>query len=152
MDSAKPVLRKAIQISQQTPYWHCRLLFQLAVRKYQCSCNTFILSVFQSCTRHSLSLSNYMHWRRIWCPPVTCWESEQSTQESWAQSTRGKQETIYVWKHKWTPHWFVFNDFIFPIKFCFLFLAELCSYWVKEWWVQIILKIKDAVCRIWCIL
>lgn len=33
VDSAKPVLRKAIQISQQTPYWHCRLLFQLAVRK-----------------------------------------------------------------------------------------------------------------------
>lgn len=32
VDSAKPVLRKAIQISQQTPYWHCRLLFQLAVR------------------------------------------------------------------------------------------------------------------------
>uniref|UniRef100_A0A4W6EB32 MAU2 chromatid cohesion factor homolog n=1 Tax=Lates calcarifer TaxID=8187 RepID=A0A4W6EB32_LATCA len=30
VDSAKPVLRKAIQISQQTPYWHCRLLFQLA--------------------------------------------------------------------------------------------------------------------------
>lgn len=31
VDSAKPLLRKAIQISQQTPYWHCRLLFQLAV-------------------------------------------------------------------------------------------------------------------------
>lgn len=31
MDAAKPLLRKAIQISQQTPYWHCRLLFQLAV-------------------------------------------------------------------------------------------------------------------------
>nr|XP_012772313.2 MAU2 chromatid cohesion factor homolog isoform X2 [Maylandia zebra] len=30
VDSAKPVLRKAIQISQQTPYCHCRLLFQLA--------------------------------------------------------------------------------------------------------------------------
>ncbi|KAE8291008.1 MAU2 chromatid cohesion factor-like protein [Larimichthys crocea] len=30
VDSAKPVLRKAIQISQQTPYWHCRLLSQLA--------------------------------------------------------------------------------------------------------------------------
>ncbi|KAF6724193.1 MAU2 chromatid cohesion factor-like [Oryzias melastigma] len=30
VDSAKPLLRKAIQISQQTPYWHCRLLFQLA--------------------------------------------------------------------------------------------------------------------------
>ncbi|CAG04866.1 unnamed protein product [Tetraodon nigroviridis] len=31
VDSAKPLLRKAIQISQQTPYWHCRLLFQLAL-------------------------------------------------------------------------------------------------------------------------
>ncbi|KAA0719559.1 MAU2 chromatid cohesion factor -like protein [Triplophysa tibetana] len=31
VDSAKPMLRKAIQISQQTPYWHCRLLFQLAL-------------------------------------------------------------------------------------------------------------------------
>lgn len=31
VDAAKPLLRKAIQISQQTPYWHCRLLFQLAV-------------------------------------------------------------------------------------------------------------------------
>ncbi|XP_057564730.1 MAU2 chromatid cohesion factor homolog isoform X3 [Hippopotamus amphibius kiboko] len=30
VDAAKPLLRKAIQISQQTPYWHCRLLFQLA--------------------------------------------------------------------------------------------------------------------------
>uniref|UniRef100_A0A8C2TFY4 MAU2 chromatid cohesion factor homolog n=1 Tax=Coturnix japonica TaxID=93934 RepID=A0A8C2TFY4_COTJA len=30
VDTAKPLLRKAIQISQQTPYWHCRLLFQLA--------------------------------------------------------------------------------------------------------------------------
>ena len=32
VDAAKPLLRKAIQISQQTPYWHCRLLFQLAMR------------------------------------------------------------------------------------------------------------------------
>ncbi|KAI1230658.1 hypothetical protein IHE44_0010133, partial [Lamprotornis superbus] len=31
VDTAKPLLRKAIQISQQTPYWHCRLLFQLAL-------------------------------------------------------------------------------------------------------------------------
>lgn len=27
---AKPILRKAIEISQQSVYWHCRLLFQLA--------------------------------------------------------------------------------------------------------------------------
>ncbi|KAL5005286.1 hypothetical protein ScPMuIL_018742 [Solemya velum] len=30
IQAAKPILRKAIEISQQTPYWHCRLLFQLA--------------------------------------------------------------------------------------------------------------------------
>lgn len=28
---AKQVLRKALQISQHNVYWHCRLLFQLAV-------------------------------------------------------------------------------------------------------------------------
>lgn len=28
---AKPLLRKAIEMSQQSIYWHCRLLFQLAV-------------------------------------------------------------------------------------------------------------------------
>ncbi|NXD31791.1 SCC4 factor, partial [Spelaeornis formosus] len=38
VDTAKPLLRKAIQISQQTPYWHCRLLFQLAVSP--CSSNS----------------------------------------------------------------------------------------------------------------
>ncbi|XP_035826440.1 MAU2 chromatid cohesion factor homolog, partial [Aplysia californica] len=27
---AKPILLKAIELSQQAPYWHCRLLFQLA--------------------------------------------------------------------------------------------------------------------------
>lgn len=29
---AKQILRKALQISQHNVYWHCRLLFQLAVR------------------------------------------------------------------------------------------------------------------------
>lgn len=29
---AKPVLRKAIELSQHNVYWHCKLLFQLAVR------------------------------------------------------------------------------------------------------------------------
>ena len=28
---AKQVLQKAIESSQRLPYWHCRLLFQLAV-------------------------------------------------------------------------------------------------------------------------
>lgn len=27
---AKPLLKKAVEISQQAPFWHCRLLFQLA--------------------------------------------------------------------------------------------------------------------------
>ena len=35
---AKPVLRKAIELSQNNVYWHCRLLFQLAVScKLMCS-------------------------------------------------------------------------------------------------------------------
>lgn len=28
---AKPILRKALQMSQHNVYWHCKLLFQLAV-------------------------------------------------------------------------------------------------------------------------
>lgn len=28
---AKPILRKAIELSQHNVYWHCKLLFQLAV-------------------------------------------------------------------------------------------------------------------------
>eukprot|EP00918_Siedleckia_nematoides_P020020 GHVU01042675.1.p1 GENE.GHVU01042675.1~~GHVU01042675.1.p1 ORF type:complete len:604 (+),score=53.86 GHVU01042675.1:25-1812(+) len=30
ISEAKHLLRKAVEISQQTPYWHCRLLFQMA--------------------------------------------------------------------------------------------------------------------------
>lgn len=57
VDSAKPVLREAIQISQQTPYWHCRLLFQLAVRKSSVSLIPMksTWSLFQSCVSCSLS-------------------------------------------------------------------------------------------------
>lgn len=29
---AKPILRKAVELSQHNIYWHCRLIFQLAVR------------------------------------------------------------------------------------------------------------------------
>lgn len=29
--AAKPILRKAIELSQHNVYWHCRLIFQLAV-------------------------------------------------------------------------------------------------------------------------
>lgn len=28
---SKPILRKAIELSQHSQYWHCRLIFQLAV-------------------------------------------------------------------------------------------------------------------------
>lgn len=34
--SSKPILRKAIELSQHSVYWHCRLIFQLAVRIFQC--------------------------------------------------------------------------------------------------------------------
>ena len=30
LDGARQVLRKAVEMSQGNPYWHCRLLFQLA--------------------------------------------------------------------------------------------------------------------------
>jgi MAternally affected uncoordination len=30
-NAAKPILRKAIEISQNSVYWHCRLIFQLSV-------------------------------------------------------------------------------------------------------------------------
>lgn len=33
---SKPILRKAIELSQHNVYWHCRLIFQLAV-----SCDPF---------------------------------------------------------------------------------------------------------------
>lgn len=31
ISAAKPILRKAIELSQHNVYWHCRLIFQLAV-------------------------------------------------------------------------------------------------------------------------
>lgn len=31
ISTAKPILRKAIELSQHNVYWHCRLIFQLAV-------------------------------------------------------------------------------------------------------------------------
>lgn len=31
---SKPILRKAIELSQHSVYWHCRLIFQLAVSIY----------------------------------------------------------------------------------------------------------------------
>lgn len=30
-NQSKPILRKAIELSQHNIYWHCRLIFQLAV-------------------------------------------------------------------------------------------------------------------------
>lgn len=38
--SSKPILRKAIELSQHSVYWHCRLIFQLAVSFYQLWANT----------------------------------------------------------------------------------------------------------------
>lgn len=32
MTLSMPILRKAIELSQHNVYWHCRLIFQLAVR------------------------------------------------------------------------------------------------------------------------
>lgn len=39
---AKPVLRKAVELSQHNVYWHCKLLFQLAVSIYY---NTLVLNL-----------------------------------------------------------------------------------------------------------
>lgn len=36
---AKQILRKALQISQHNVYWHCRLLFQLAVSTFSLRVN-----------------------------------------------------------------------------------------------------------------
>lgn len=33
---AKPILRKAVELSQHNIYWHCRLIFQLAVSVRYC--------------------------------------------------------------------------------------------------------------------
>lgn len=35
---SKPILRKAIELSQHSVYWHCRLIFQLAVSKLYILC------------------------------------------------------------------------------------------------------------------
>lgn len=48
--SSKPILRKAIELSQHSVYWHCRLIFQLAVsyceklHLYICDCELFFLA------------------------------------------------------------------------------------------------------------
>jgi len=39
---AKPILRKAVELSQHNIYWHCRLIFQLAVSTY-CLCITTVV-------------------------------------------------------------------------------------------------------------
>ncbi len=31
LEEARPVLRKALESSELSPFWHCRLIFQLAV-------------------------------------------------------------------------------------------------------------------------
>lgn len=64
VDSAKPLLRKAIQISQQTPYWHCRLLFQLAVCITAIVCNT-IRMVFHKAFLCAGSAACELRWECI---------------------------------------------------------------------------------------
>lgn len=56
---SKPILRKAIELSQHNVYWHCRLIFQLAV-----SVAIFILTLLlyfysaaNSCNRKRLPTS-----------------------------------------------------------------------------------------------
>ena len=39
---SKPILRKAIELSQHNVYWHCRLIFQLAVSYYLININSLI--------------------------------------------------------------------------------------------------------------
>lgn len=120
VDSAKPLLRKAIQISQQTPYWHCRLLFQLAVCNpeysyvhyrllpYQAQVHgetsqyfpsmLHIISVFPprgvcficNDTSTLVCCSNFTHWRRTWCRRATCSALEPSTPEWLGQNIHGK--------------------------------------------------------------
>ena len=34
IEDAKVLLRKALDLSKQSMFWHCRLIFQLAVRKF----------------------------------------------------------------------------------------------------------------------
>lgn len=41
---SRPILRKAIELSQTNVYWHCRLIFQLAV----CSHIFIIIFYFES--------------------------------------------------------------------------------------------------------
>ncbi|XP_077866764.1 MAU2 chromatid cohesion factor homolog [Saccoglossus kowalevskii] len=55
---AKPVLRKAIGISQQSAYWHCRLIFQLAQihtfeKDYISSCELLGLGADYACMANS---------------------------------------------------------------------------------------------------
>lgn len=40
---SKPILRKAIELSQHSIYWHCRLIFQLAVSEFVGSISKCVL-------------------------------------------------------------------------------------------------------------
>lgn len=76
---AKPILLKGIELSQQAPYWHCRLLFQLAVRfdphLYKI-CYQIILWIFQRffhCVckeRNKLQYVNSLQLYDIMCYPL----------------------------------------------------------------------------------
>ena len=54
---AKPLLKKAVEISQQAPFWHCRLLFQLAVSF------TFLARLYE-CTERAIALPQHRRWQR----------------------------------------------------------------------------------------
>lgn len=56
---SKPILRKAIELSQHTVYWHCRLIFQLAVSlrfKNVFYGSQFYIFVANTCQREGLSV------------------------------------------------------------------------------------------------
>lgn len=95
VDAAKPLLRKAIQISQQTPYWHCRLLFQLAVSPGvldvgPAGCGGPISQGASATLSVRLTHSSCTRWRRTWCRPVTCWAWVLSMHAWWALSIPGE--------------------------------------------------------------
>lgn len=58
---AKPILRKAIELSQHNVYWHCKLLFQLAV------CFFFFFTYKSSGLNWILSTANTCHRQGVQC-------------------------------------------------------------------------------------
>lgn len=63
---SKPILRKAIELSQHNVYWHCRLIFQLAVSDvtFLFTLLLYFYSVANSCNRKRLPTSKQF---------IRCW-------------------------------------------------------------------------------